>query len=204
MALVSLLQWTTRRRSHQQSIHGDKNRRGVMQTKLLLVTLISSAAFLSGCPLAKYSGDGVLVDNGSGAATDRHVLDLGQIDLTRRHRKTFRLAGLPKSNFVVGLEIRAAADAAVSGAGSINPIVSLTLSDASGTVLFSKRAPLGSWTWSLLSPEDIAFVYGREGPSTYFDAATDVEYTLVLDVIEPDRSGSKYTSALRAKSAGWK
>jgi hypothetical protein len=176
-----------------------------MRTRLLSIALIISAAFLSGCPMTKYSGDGTLVDNGSGAATDRYVLDLGSIDLTQQNRKTFRLAELPKANFVVGIEVKAAAsDSALLDGQSITPTVSISLSESSGVVLFSKKAPLNSWTWSLPADADSAFVYGRETPSTYFDAATDVEYTLTLDVVEPDRSGSKYIAVVTAKTAGRK
>jgi hypothetical protein len=176
------------------------------QPRLLsYVALIAGTALLlGGCPVTKYSGDGALIDNGSGAATDRYVLDLGPIDLTQRARKTFRLVGLPQSNFVVGIQIKAAADPALISGRLLNPTISLSLSDSSGTVLFSKRSSLDGWTWSVPASAGTAFVYGREDPSTYFDAAAGAEYTLILDVVEPDQSGSKYVAVLTAKAGGWK
>lgn len=168
------------------------------------VALIAIAGFLSGCPMTKYSGDGALVDNGSDAATDRYVLDLGPIDLTQRTRRTFRLVGLPESNFVVGIQILAAADPALIGGRLVNPTVSLSLSESAGAMLFSKTAPLNDWAWSVPASAGTAFVYGRDAPSTYFDAAAGAEYTLVLDVVEPDQSGSKYIAVLTAKTGGWK
>lgn len=175
------------------------------QARLLsCAALVVGAGFLSGCPMPKYSGDGTLVDNGPSSATDRYILDLGPIDLTRRGQKTFRLAGLPESNFVVGIQISAATDPTVISNRSLSPTVSLSLSEASGKVVFSKRASLHSWTWSVPANGDAAFVYSREHPSTYFDAAPNAKYTLTFDVVEPDQVGSKYVARLAAKTGGWK
>jgi hypothetical protein len=169
---------------------------------LIRALLSIFAALLSGCPVTKYSGDGTLLDNGVTAATDRYVLDLGVIDLTRRENKTFRIAGLPRSNFVVGIEINAAADE-LALKDRPNANVSISLS-AAGAVGFSKTAPLGSWTWSVPAGGHTAFVYGRDEPATYFDAHSTAEYTLTVNVIDPDQSGSKYIATLLAKSGGWK
>jgi hypothetical protein len=67
-----------------------------LATLLLASTLAVSVMSLSGCyRVSQYSGDGQLTDNGRFAATDRYVLDLGPIDLTRPGMRTFRLSGLP-------------------------------------------------------------------------------------------------------------
>jgi hypothetical protein len=170
---------------------------------LIRVVLTICAALLSGCPVTKYSGDGVLLDSGAAVASDRYVLDLGVVDLTRRDKKTFRIAGLPKSSFVVGLEINAAADQSALKDRSPNATVSISLL-ADGKVGFSRTAPLRSWTWSVPAGAQRAFVYGREEPATYFDARSTAEYTLTVEVVEPDQSGSQYAAKLLAKSGGWK
>lgn len=199
-------EWVIRRPSSHQAARGSDVDRGnnVTQTRRHFVVIVAIVALLSGCPMTKYSGDGVFLDNGPGAATDRYVLDLGPIDLTQRARRTVRLAGLPKGNFVVGIQIKAAADPALIGKRLPNPTVSLSLSESSDGLIFSKEAPLGTWTWSVPAADDAAFVYGRERPSTYFDAASGAEYMLSIDVVEPDQSGSRYVAVLVAKSGGWK
>ena len=73
-----------------------------------------------------------------------------------------------------------------------------------GKLLFVKKGPLDTWTWSKLADRDLAFVYGREGPTTYFTAAPKADYAITLDVLEPDRGPSKYSARLLAKSGGWK
>jgi hypothetical protein len=175
------------------------------QTKTLSLTvLIASFALLSGCPVTNYSGDGTFVDNGASAANDRYILDLGPVDLTQRTQRTFRLAGLPKSNFVVGIQIKTADDPALISGRSLTPTVSLSLSESASGLIFSKKSSLREWTWSVPAAGDTAFVYGREDQSTHFDAVQSATYTLTLDVIEPDQSGLRYVAVLTAKTGGWK
>jgi hypothetical protein len=163
-------------------------------------------AFLFGCyQVSHYSGDGQLVDNGSAAATDRYVLNLGPIDLTQPGAKTFRIENLPEANFVAGVEFSATpGDRAANGTRRANPIISLELSGPEGKILFTKKSALDAWTWSVPAGGLPAFVYGREEPRTYFSAAPKTAYTLTLNVLEPDRSQEKYTARLMMKSGGWK
>jgi hypothetical protein len=161
---------------------------------------------LFGCyRVSHYSGDGQLIDNGPTAATDRYVLNLGPIDLARSGTKTFRLANLPEANFVTGVEISVASgDRAANATRRANPVISLELSGPEGKVLFTKKSALDAWTWSVPASGLPAFVYGREEPRTYFNAAPKTAYTLTLNVLEPDRSETKYTALLMMKSGGWK
>lgn len=55
--------------------------------------------------MSEYSGDGHLTDNGVRAATNRYVLNLGEVDLSQRGTKTYRIANLPEANFVARIEI---------------------------------------------------------------------------------------------------
>lgn len=163
-------------------------------------------AFLFGCyQVSHYSGDGQLIDNGSAAATDRYVLNLGPIDLTQPGTKTFRLANLPEVNFVTGVEISiASGDRATNATPRPNPVISLELSGSDGKVFFTRKSALDAWTWSVPASGLPAFVYGREEPRTHFNAASKTTYTLTLNVLEPDRSQAKYTARLMMKSGGWK
>jgi hypothetical protein len=152
--------------------------------------------------VAQYSGDGRLIDNGPRAATDRYVVDLGPVSLKAPGTATFRFKNLPKENFVVGFEVRAP-DGSKLDPSEISPMVSIALLE-DGKAIITKDARLSEWTWSVRSPGDSAFVYGRQKPDTYFDAAPGKTYELVFRVKEPDRSSVNYTASLVAKSGGWK
>jgi hypothetical protein len=173
--------------------------------KVLFGLVIAVPVMLAGCYRAShYTGDGQLTDKGAGAATDRYVLNLGMIDLTQQGVRSFRLANLPAENFVVGLEIAAPNDPSVIEKKTVNPVITMELAGPDGKILFARKAPLDTWTWAVRSGEHRAFVYGRDEPKTYFDAAAKTEYTLTLKVIEPDRGQLNYTASLVAKSGGWK
>lgn len=161
---------------------------------------------LVGCyNVSEYSGDGHLIDNGLLAATDRYVLNLGSIDLGQRGTKTFRIASLPETNFVAGIEISVAPeDRANIEKRAVNPTLLLELSESGGKVVFSKKSDLDTWTWSVPTNESRAFIYGRGEPGTYFQPLAQIEYTLTLTVLEPHPSQLKYTALLVAKSGGWK
>lgn len=167
--------------------------------------LVAMAAvlLLLGCEsVAQYSGDGKLIDNGRTAATDRYVLDLGSVSLSKAGSTTFNFKNLPKENFVIGLELRAPEGSKLDEQ-TINPVIEVSLTE-NGTPLVTKAAPLKEWTWSVLSPGNRAFVYGREKPNTYFDPVPGKNYQLTFRVRQPDQGSANYTASLVAKSGGWK
>lgn len=174
---------------------------------LWLAALFATAAVLAGCDsaVAQYSGDGKLTDSGPGAATDRYVLDLGPVSLKSENSAKFRLVNLPKVDFVIGIELKAAGMLSSSlEKSSINPSVSVKLVGAGGKTVVAKEGKLTEWTWSVQAPGNYAFVYGRETPGTHFTPDSRAEYELTLSVREPDRSGTDYSARLVAKSGGWK
>lgn len=172
-----------------------------MRRKTLLFAVALMGA-LTGCDtVAQYAGDGRLTDKGPTAATDRYVLDLGQVSLKAPTSATFKMKNLPKTEFVIGLELRSSAPKLEQA--SINPMVGITLLE-DGKAIISKEAKLSEWTWSVHSPGNYAFVYGREQPSTYFTPVAGKSYELTLKVKDPDRGNANYTAALVAKSGGWK
>ena len=183
----------------------DKGRPMKHRTRCLIGTVIAMILF-SGCyQVSHYTGDGRLIDNGSSVATDRYVLNLGTVDLTQTGKTPFQIANLPAANFVVGLEITVTPEnSSVIEKKGTNPVIALELSDREGNILIKRKAPLDLWTWAVRGSEHRAFVYGREEPGTYFDAVPKMTYTLTLSVLESDRSQSKYSALLIAKSGGWK
>jgi hypothetical protein len=170
--------------------------------KKSLLVAVALVTALAGCDtVAQYAGDGRLTDNGASAATDRYVLDLGQVSLKAPTSATFKMKNLPKTEFVLGIELRSPTSKLEQKA--INPTIAITLLE-DGKAIISKEAKLSDWTWSIHSPGNYAFVYGREQPSTYFTPAPGKNYELALRVKEPDRGNANYTAALVAKSGGWK
>ena len=173
-----------------------------MPQKVFLVFIISLIAALIGCDtVAQYTGDGVLIDNGPSAATDRYVLDLGAVSLKTPASTTFKLKNLPKTDFVVGIEIRSLTSKIEQG--SIDAVVAIALMEDDKAII-SKEAKLSDWTWAIHSPGNYAFVYGREQPNTHFTPMPGKNYELTLRVKEPDRGNANYTASLVAKSGGWK
>lgn len=173
--------------------------------RVLLTPIIITSSIVSGCnPVSKYTGDGKLIDNGVGAATDRYVLNLGKIDLAQRGTQTFRIKGLPKINFVVGLEIVALDSRSAIDWEALNPTIAIKLTNFDGRDLFAVEGPLTTWTWSIPSRDNRAFVYGRDELGTYFDARSNVEYTLAIYIIDPGRIHFRHEASLVLKSGGWK
>ena len=57
-----------------------------------------------------YSGDGRLIDNGVTAADHRYVIEVGAIDLSRKGAATFRMSGIPRTYYALGLQVPDGAD----------------------------------------------------------------------------------------------
>lgn len=175
----------------------------MVHARYWIFALLAVSLITTGCEsVAQYSGDGKLIDNGPRAATDRYVVDLGSISLKTPGMTTYKFKNLPKENFVIGFELQAPPGSKLDQT-AIAPVVSITLKQ-DGKPLVSKEGRLSEWTWSVRSPGDRAFVYGREKPDTYFDAVPVRDYELTFHVKQPDRGTANYTASLVAKSGGWK
>ncbi len=178
----------------------DHHKMGI-QLAMIVLCLAISACYR----VAQYSGDGYLVDNGSSAATDRYILNLGKIDLTKSGTSTCRLDNLPSVDFVVGIQIDVKAEnQSVIENRMVNPIVSFELQGAGGEILFNEKGNLKDWTWSVPRVGNKAFVYRVGKPSSFFLARSRTPYKLVVAVVEPDSSQSEYSAMIIAKSGGWK
>lgn len=83
---------------------------------LLLATIV---LILTSCfPYVRYSGDGHFVDNGWTNYSQRYVVDLESVDLTTAGTYTYRLSGLPRAQFVVGIDL---VDNSLSKVGGTEP-----------------------------------------------------------------------------------
>ncbi len=155
-------------------------------------------ALLAGCaPGTSYHGDGRLVDHGVTAPDFRYVIEPGTIDLTTAGSKTFRMSGLPRDFFVIGLRLP-------DGADHASPAnVSLELVKDGGEMVALVTRPLRDWTWSNPHHEATAFVYLKDSPRTFFDAFDEPHYELRVVVNTPDPSLPR-DAAVVIQSGGWK
>jgi hypothetical protein len=158
----------------------------------------TSLVLLSSCggySERSYVGDGTLRDAGWYSGSGRYTLDLGDVDLTSREIRQYRMANLPPERLAVGLGLR----------GIVPPHVTihLTLTHPSGTLIDETR-PLTDWLVS--SSRDFpTFLYcsgpgdgWSEEPGTawgcIFKPEAGSEYLLTLGVV--DASVSETTARL--------
>ena len=127
-------------------------------TVLLLAVLVATPAF-TGCSAA-YSGDGRLIDHGW-LATPRYELDLGPIDLTSPGKHLYRLAGLPETEMVIGLETIEVAPFKDNERLSNPAVVLLELKNSDQVTVVSASGTLNSWVWSYGRDLPVAFLYRR-------------------------------------------
>lgn len=173
----------------------------------ILLGIIFSLFFMTGCYfVSMYSGDGILIDNGMSAAIDRYVLTLDSVDLSRKGTKKYRIANLPVAKFWVGIEVEVEPkDQSLIGEKSINPTVSLKLSDSEGNVIFEKEGELASWSWELRGNKPtLSFIGGTDNGGTHLEPKPPNEYEITFTVLEPYSGQSKISASLKMKSGGWK
>ncbi len=187
---------------------------------LLLVLVV-------GCMLpTDYRGDGDLSDRGPTTATDRYILDLGQV---KTGTESYTLEGLPSVEFTVGLQIE---DLGPEEAEAIlkkhEAYVSLTLTTAEGESVFDQEGQLVNWVWTSgvgglpgsfayrrgeqreISQPDGGSVLQRAGVGadrgwgTYFEPRRNEEYRLEVTARSPADFFSSHTVGLVARGGGWK
>jgi hypothetical protein len=168
---------------------------------------VLSCGLLMGCSASNdYSGDGQMIDHGPFAATDRYVLDLGPIDLTRQGKRSYRLGNLPSENFVCGIEVSAPTSSHVQwDKRQIDASISMDIVGNGGEVLMHIAGPLPDWTWSMdVTGATSAFLYVRGSPGSFFTPTKGSSYRLNVSVDQPDAAHPEIKATLRLKSGGWK
>jgi hypothetical protein len=175
-----------------------------MMKPLVRTLLPAMLALVAGCSQdIAYTGSGRLIDNGWRAPDYRYVVELGALDLTRPGTATFKIAGLPKAHYVVGLQIPLAADQGSSADSIVVADVALQLMRLPGGQVLIITGPLRRLTWAGPPHEASSFVYRRELYESFFDAEPGDTFELRVVVNTPDQSippGSKVV----LKSGGWK
>jgi hypothetical protein len=176
-----------------------RHMKSIFITSVLLTVTILLGACSKSIP---YTGDGRLVDHGWTAAHDRYVVELGPLDLTRTGSTTFRIAGLPATHFVVGLQVPVAAEKAQSADSGTPADVALQLIHLPAEQVLIITGPLRGLTWSGPLNGSTSFVYRRESYGSYFDSDPRATYQLRVVVNTPDPS-IPAGSLVVLKSGGW-
>lgn len=177
---------------------------------ILLIQFIGVVIFMfTGCySESDYSGVGKLTDNGPSAATDRYILDLGTVDLSKIGTTTYRIANLPAANFVAGIDFSVESiNQEIISNNNLNTSVSISLADSNGEEIFNKNGRLANWSWARKRIEPTkAFIYGSGSglEQTYFDPKPHAEYVLKFTVLKIDSTHIKHEATLKLKSGGWK
>jgi hypothetical protein len=194
----------------------------MLRRSVLLVTLV----FLA-CDEARYSGDGKLTDDRF-SPSQRFVLTLGRIDLSRRGLRTFRLAGLPSRDFAIGFEVSGprTANRPLCDSRPISPTVKMTLKDEHGRIVIDESRPLEEWVWSGSPHESTSFVYlgGKShdvpvgdgfvspqpigvkddgGWGSHFTPRREGKYSLGIEIVRGDPEAQRYGIELRGVTGGW-
>jgi hypothetical protein len=170
-----------------------------------LLTLFSATAMLLlvACQQSvDYAGDGRLIDHGPAAADNRYVIEAGAVDLSRKGTATFKMTGIPRDYFVIGLQLSGRPALAVDGSVLTQANVSIELIREDFGMVALIAGPLRDWTWSGLETAS-AFAYQRQASRSYFDAFPEAHYRLSVTVNIPDPT-IRGKSLLVLKTGGWK
>jgi hypothetical protein len=173
--------------------------------KYLFAVNILILFFTMGCyNESNYMGDGQLIDNGRDAATDRYVLDLGEIDLNNIGKYVFNIKGLPKEEFVIGIKLEAEQAIDIDSALPNDAEILVSLSEANGKIIFEVNSKLDDWIWSTnVLEKNNAFIYKRGDNNTFFNPDLK-DYKLTVSILRPNQIAIPSKSKLLAKSGGWK
>jgi hypothetical protein len=194
---------------------------------LLRRSVVLVAFVLIACDEARYKGDGKLTDDRF-SPSQRFVLALGPIDMSRSGVHTFRLAGLPTKDFALGFQVSGPrpANEPLYDSRPLSPVVKMTLTDETGRIVVDESRPLNDWVWSGSPHESTSFVYlqglTRDVPvsdgvvspqpigmkpdagwGSSFTPRPDGSYVLRLEILAGDPRSQKYAIEVKGVTGGW-
>ena len=196
-----------------------------MNASLPRCVALALAGAACACSPTEYAGDGTFEhpERPSFLCGDRYFLHLGALDLSRSTTTYYRLAGLPETEFTLGIVI-----AQPQGSGNSVPMgvvdsrVRIQLRDERDRVVVMADGSLSGWTWSTdIKRPTNAFVYRRgeahqrdlgggttmsdrigvnadSGWGTSFTARSEGRYRLEVAVERGDAAVAQYDVSLRA------
>jgi hypothetical protein len=159
----------------------------------------------AGYDVKTYQGDGQMVDKGKSAAADRFILNLGEIDFSKKKTYSFTLGNLPEVSLGAAFEIR---DLPPLRPGDDNvkkefnrASVHVLLKTVEGETIFEETAPLSEWTWggTVGGAERIVWT-----PQTKFTGKPKQQYVLTLKITPLSDSKDVKPASVRISGGGWK
>jgi hypothetical protein len=186
---------------------------------------VAIASAVCACARTEYTGDGTFerVEKPSLLCSERYYVQLGSLDLSRPAVSSYQLAGLPDTEFTLGIVI---AQPKTSGdsvpIGAVHARVRMDLRDERNRSVVLTDGKLADWTWSSdLKRWTNAFVYQRgearerdlgngttrsqrigvnadSGWGSSFTPRSDGHYRLEVAVEEGDIGATQYDVSLRA------
>ena len=100
------------------------------------------------------------MDHGGQLKGGRYTVDLGPIDVSRPGEYSYVLNGLPEAEFVIGLELVAAAPGRDHRPDQ-RAEVWLELKEAGGRTVVTEVGSLEAWIWSYGAGDTKSFLYRR-------------------------------------------
>lgn len=137
---------------------------------------------------------------------------LGPVDLNKKNKVVFALEGLPQEAMCLGFDTSLSDRSAKIVENRSDALIRVELVNEVGRALIRQEGRLDRWTWSYGAWEEYkSFVYLRgnerdryfldlrsdEASGSYFKPHTNGEYTLTVEVIEPDSKGLDYHAELK-------
>jgi hypothetical protein len=196
-----------------------------MNAALARCATIAIASAACACAGTEYTGDGTFerVEKSSFLCSERYFVLLGSLDLSRPALSSYQLAGLPETEFTLGIVI---AHPKTSGdsvpIGALHARIRVDLRDEENRRVILTDGRLSDWTWSSdLKRWTNAFVYRRgeerqrdlgngsttsqrigvnadSGWGTSFKPRSRGHYRLEVAVKEGDAGATQYDVSLRA------
>jgi hypothetical protein len=159
----------------------------------------------AGYDVKTYQGDGQMVDKGKSAAADRFILNLGEIDFSKKKTYSFTLGNLPEVSLGAAFEIR---DLPPLHPGDDTvkkdfnrASVHLLLKTVEGETIFEETAPLSEWTWGGTVGDTERIIWT---PQTKFTGKPRQQYVLTLKISPLSGSKDIKPASVRISGGGWK
>lgn len=159
----------------------------------------------AGYDVKTYQGDGQMVDKGKSAAADRFILNLGEIDFSKKKTYSYTLGNLPEVSLGAAFEIR---DLPPLHPGDDTvkkdfnrASVHLLLKTVEGETIFEETAPLSEWTWGGTVGETERIIWS---PQTKFTGKPKQQYVLTLRISPLSGSKDVKPALVRISGGGWK
>ena len=185
--------------------------------RIARVLILATSFLLAACE--HYRGNGILTDAGVGTAGFRYVVDLGAVSLSNPNRRSFKMVGLPATEFTIGLRpVNVSTGCDASSLYSTR--VRLNIQADDGSVVVAEEGPLSTW----ITSSNLVYKRGTEreepkaggvfelirsgvrasgGWGTYFTPQTSVTYVAKFDVLETHGT-TGCDSHLILLGGGWK